>query len=315
MRQSSISWISKTLRPRPSCCNRNAACTPSDIAYSNFLEFFASLSDKENVSRILDAERLGLAAIVKYGIISMGGTLDNRIFEEASEICFSCWLRLIKHALNDHFNIKTVLLAGVYVLSRLKGPPSWGFESMQNFVFKQPPFPLGTGIPRTITFTRLSHISALILNARQIGVSFAELTDDDSDSPFMPSCQMQSAGYHAAIYRPFAPDLQPVQEQMAVPHHPYLDIIPLPSFRARALSVLNSSDLKFREDELCFDLMHDGLRCWGSSQASLHGRGEGTPWDARSWEVSPWFFKKWAILFGNENDPIYRNSLWWWAQK
>lgn len=52
------------------------------------------------------------------------------------------------------------------------------------------------------------------------------------------------------------PDLQPVPEQVTVDHHPYLDIIPFPSFRSRALSVMASSERALDEDALCFDLMH-----------------------------------------------------------
>lgn len=111
------------------------------------------------------------------------------------------------------------------------------------------------------------------------------------------------------------PDLQPVLEQVTVDHHPYLDIIPFPSFRSRALSVMACSERALDEDALCFDLMHGGMQCNSSQNVSLHGRGNGVPWDARSWEVTPWFFRKWGMLVGDESEFIYKNSAWWWARK
>lgn len=111
------------------------------------------------------------------------------------------------------------------------------------------------------------------------------------------------------------PDLQPVPEQVTVDHHPYLDIIPFPSFRSRVLSVMVSSERALDEDALCFDLMHGGMQFNRSSNISLHGRGDGAPWDARSWEVTPWFFQKWGMLVGSENEFIYKNSAWWWDCK
>lgn len=109
------------------------------------------------------------------------------------------------------------------------------------------------------------------------------------------------------------PDLRPVSEQVTIAHHPYLDLIPFASFRSRALLAIARSNQAFDEDSLCFDIHHGGMQYRGSSQVSLHGRGDGAPWDARSWEVTPWFLRKWGALVGDKDDLMYKISAWWRA--
>jgi hypothetical protein len=255
----------------------------------------------ENVARILDMEHMEIAAIFKYGLISMGYCLDDSLFEERRALCFACWSSKVEQQINPQFTIGTVLLAGVQVLSRLRGPTSWCFQ-----------VPI-EGIPRGPCGNK--HTSAFVAIAQHLGLSVDQIADNDAESPFivtntnMPSCHPRENTSS------IKPDLQPIAEQMTVSHHPYLDLIPLPSFRARALSALAQRDRTFDEHALCFDLMHGGLQCNGSLQVSLHGRGDGAPWDARSWEVTPWFFNKWAALVGDKNDLIYQNSAWWWAHR
>jgi hypothetical protein len=112
------------------------------------------------------------------------------------------------------------------------------------------------------------------------------------------------------------PDLRPISEQMTIPHHPYLDLIPFPSFRKRALTAIASNRLQFGEDELCFDLMNGGIQYLAAySRTSLHGRGEGAAWDSHSWKASLWFLQKWAFLLEGPEDPMYRTSLWWVSHK
>ncbi|KAL4861898.1 hypothetical protein BDV12DRAFT_190772 [Aspergillus spectabilis] len=133
---------------------------------------------------------------------------------------------------------------------------------------------LGGGISQWNT-----HISAFIAIARHIGLSFDRIADDDAVSLFTS---------------PYPPD-------------------PFRSFRSRALAMIAHGGQDLDEYALCFDLMHGGRQCHGSSQISLHGRRDGAPWDAGSWEAAPWFLRNGAALVGDENDLIYQNSAWWWA--
>ncbi|KAL3457443.1 hypothetical protein BJX64DRAFT_295886 [Aspergillus heterothallicus] len=284
-------------------CTGKAACPQPQVKFDHFLQYFVRPSDLENVAKILDTEHLEIGAILKYGLISMGYWMDDAVFEQRGSMCFSCWVtKVAPQIVDSRFTAATVLLAGVQVLSRLRGPASWCFQLP------------GQAVPRAPCGE--THASAFFEIARHIGLSFAQLADDNAESPF-------TVMKHAASSPPphdqpgtgtIKPDLQPVVEQLTVPHHPYLDLIPFPSFRARALLALARRDRTFDENALCFDLMHGGMQCNGSSRVSLHGRGEGAPWDARSWEVTPWFFNKWGALVGGEGDIIYQNSAWWWAR-
>ena len=73
--------------------------------------------------------------------------------------------------------------------------------------------------------------------------------------------------------------------------------------------------LKLLGGRLCLDMANDGMRCWGTTMGSVHGRGEGMPWDARSWEAAPWFLEKWRWLVGGKDEEISRNSHWWRAMQ
>ncbi|CAK7266938.1 hypothetical protein SEPCBS57363_002345 [Sporothrix epigloea] len=149
-------------------------------------------------------------------------------------------------------------------------------------------------------------------------------------------------------------DLQPVDAQILVAHHPYLDVIPFGGFRGRALALLAemeadkevaaavSENLKrngtsielpylLDEDELCYDMnVADGLVCWGSqvgnagaSQSAQAKRDSDSardmrscqPWDMRSWEPQVWFLKKYWYLVGGWDDDMWRNCRWWHSMR
>ncbi|CAK7206343.1 hypothetical protein SEUCBS139899_009132 [Sporothrix eucalyptigena] len=149
-------------------------------------------------------------------------------------------------------------------------------------------------------------------------------------------------------------DLQPVDAQILVAHHPYIDVIPFRGFRARALALLAemeaaeevaaavSDGLKrngtstetpclLDEDELCYDMnVADGLVCWGSQMgnagAGLSAQAKRDsdsardmrsclPWDMRSWEPQVWFLKKYWFLVGGWDDDMWRNCRWWHSMR
>ena len=79
-----------------------------------------------------------------------------------------------------------------------------------------------------------------------------------------------------------------------LPHPCYLDCIPFPHFRSMAVYL--SSLGRLDHCSFFLDIMHDGMVCWGSSSSSRHGGGGGVPWNRRSWEVKPWFWRKWGWI-------------------
>ena len=157
-----------------------------------------------------------------------------------------------------------------------------------------------------IRINQVSFFGACLTNLSMLGLSLEAASLDDCSSPFFRSgipidqtCKMN--------FKHLKADLQPRHAQIYFNHHPYLDVIPFPEFRERAITFLSMPEPYFDEDELCLDLLNDGIICWGSDS----GAGSGAPWDARSWEVTPWFIRKWWMLLGGKRGIIYQQTQWW----
>ena len=103
-----------------------------------------------------------------------------------------------------------------------------------------------------------------MLNALILSVDSLHLLDEDAVSPFnSPPAQQPS--------HKIPPDLSPTALQKSIPHHPYIDIIPFPSFRDKLLRL---ADLNLIDgDDFC-EGMYTEWGVWGSR-----------PWDKASWEV------------------------------
>jgi hypothetical protein len=103
--------------------------------------------------------------------------------------------------------------------------------------------------------------------------------------------------------------MQPCPEQILITHHPYIDIFPIPTLRAKLILNMGLYD----EREFFYDTL-DGLICWSSSSMSRNNgvwNGSGTPWEARNWEAKEWFIQKWMFLLGGEDEELVRQSRWW----
>ncbi|KAH6645437.1 hypothetical protein BKA67DRAFT_541659 [Truncatella angustata] len=212
----------------------------------------------------------------------------------------------------------------------IPNPPLLEAANPSNFGVANQPFPLLPGYTRypgtsefadpyinNIHISTATTLAAFVANASAIGLTFAQFSQDDAVSPFCISpLQDQSTDPHSletGLYNNIARDLRPAANQITTSHHPYLDVIPFPEFRSRAISVLDMDPPLIDEDELCADLVGGGVICWGGYRGVGHGRGEGTPWDMRSWEAAPWFLRKWWMLTGDENCEMWSHAKWWWA--
>ncbi|KFA71286.1 hypothetical protein S40288_06706 [Stachybotrys chartarum IBT 40288] len=156
-------------------------------------------------------------------------------------------------------------------------------------------------------------IEAFRTNCLVVGITESMFCGDESESPFYrPNVEGASNpdGVVAFVQSSFMSlkyDLRPSCNQIATSHHPYIDIIPIPSVRKRLIELQNEID----EDAFFMDAL-EGFRCWGNRRESRHqGCGSGTSWDMRSWEATPTFLKKWACILGDEESEIARQSRWW----
>ncbi|KAH8194255.1 hypothetical protein TruAng_011576 [Truncatella angustata] len=254
--------------------------------------------------RIMASEGFGLRHIVKYGLISLGYGMAADLFDQASQAPSQRWIELVKLSYGG-IDMKLVVSRGITLLGRLRNPPAWPSLETLRATCPNP--------PSTITLSVVSILSAQLLNMQFLDISPDMLWDEDSVSPlYDPHLEKDGASLngHGCI-RTIPRDLQPTTNQRLFPHHPYLDLIPWPIFRSNVIAAISLDPPMIDEDDLCLDLTNDGFRCWGTTMGSLHGRGEGVPWDCRSWEATPWFLEKWQCLTGGEDGEMSRNSAWW----
>ncbi|KAE8450584.1 hypothetical protein EG329_005928 [Mollisiaceae sp. DMI_Dod_QoI] len=148
------------------------------------------------------------------------------------------------------------------------------------------PSPLLTTLPCPLTTTLLAYFH----NATCINLSIPHLLSLPPTSPFhfhqtLPSTNPQTL--LSAARKPWIPThLQPTLPQILIPHHPYLDLVPLPGLRTRAIVLRELFDPM----ELKMDVFAGGLVCCPG--------GRGQPWDGGSWEMALWFRRKWRLLLG-----------------
>jgi hypothetical protein len=87
-------------------------------------------------------------------------------------------------------------------------------------------------------------------------------------------------------------------------------VLPWKSFRRRTLELLQRDATVIDEEELCRDICHGGLICWGGQQNST-GMEAGVPWDVRSWEPALWFLEKYRFLVGGWDDEMWKGARYW----
>lgn len=260
------------------------------------------------VVRIMAKENFFLRDLIKYGLIALGYAMEPSLFERAAQMPSLDWLRAVQLAYRPR-EIKEILTAGIRLLAALRNPPQW--PSLEEVRASS----LHTRISAdSIILSPMSYLYAQLLNSQHLGYTKEDLLDYDATSKFY----LDKGNSDTVVLRParlserwkhISSDLQPTEAQMTQEHHPYIDLIPWAGMRDRVL--LAAACPEFDEDDFCIDMMHGGLRCWGSMRGSLHGRGEGCPWDARSWEAMPWWLEKWGFLAGGEDSEVNRTSAWW----
>ncbi|KAL7950215.1 hypothetical protein V8C42DRAFT_192399 [Trichoderma barbatum] len=166
-----------------------------------------------------------------------------------------------------------------------------------------------------LRIARFSYFAAVFTNFSSLGFDFGLFLDERSLSPFCTGSPTEDISTSSTTGDGSIPlSLRPIPSQYTIRHHPYIDSLPFPTFRQRALAALAADPPLMDEDDLCLDLMlHDGLVCWGS--ANQNGMDYGTPWDSHSWEAKEWFLRKWKWLVGGQDGELWHSSRWWAAQR
>jgi hypothetical protein len=165
-----------------------------------------------------------------------------------------------------------------------------------------------------IRIKQVLFVAACVTNASSLGLPLEALNCDSTASPFFRDSASESAAKMACLsdFPDVKTNLRPCAAQLMYKHHPYIDVLPFPTFRERLIKLACAQEPMIDEDELCKDLENDGLICWGSSLGGGSAvKGSGAPWDIRSWEAQDWFMKKWWILIGGAEGEIYKQTQWW----
>lgn len=154
------------------------------------------------------------------------------------------------------------------------------------------------GSPRIdllLTLTQFNVFRALLSNTKSLGWDFQWLECEEPESPWI--------GSKTNLAELVCPDsLLPTCIQQAVPHHPWIDLWPIPRMRDNLLL----ADGLFDEDKLCNVLLEfedipnekSGLVVWGE------------PWDPMSWEASESFIKDWAWAIKGCTELLVSTNHW-----
>ncbi|PMD45909.1 hypothetical protein L207DRAFT_523369 [Hyaloscypha variabilis F] len=154
-------------------------------------------------------------------------------------------------------------------------------------------FPLPDPYSNHLNCVQTAILLPYLHNARCIGLDIHDLIAMKSIF-YRPNTTMADdpASLLLEARKPWIPaHLQPTLPQILFPHHPYLDLLPFPALRERAITfaaMFNAMDLKL-------DVFREGLACSPKSRNNEY-LGNNQPWDIRSWEVKPWFLRKWRLL-------------------
>jgi hypothetical protein len=159
------------------------------------------------------------------------------------------------------------------------------------------------GMPRPNQLNALIKVNvlnAVARNATLIGLPTERLCADDAISPFS-----QPGPLPLPDQATWPDPLRPSAVQRSVLHHPWIDLIPFPMMRDRAIRAFHSGVLD--EDELCLDLMEVStsrasdtpfLIVWGDSS------------DPRSWEATSPFLEKYGWLIWGCSEIFESTNMW-----
>lgn len=133
---------------------------------------------------------------------------------------------------------------------------------------------------KLLVLVKVNVFRALISNSITLGIASDVITNDNATSAFCPP----SVDVNGILALP--PTLRPTDLQTQIPHHPWIDCLPVPQMRQNLIRAGNSYDVM----DLCGDLV--GLFSAGTGRTGMVIWGE--PWDVAGWEVTEGFLERWG---------------------
>jgi hypothetical protein len=142
--------------------------------------------------------------------------------------------------------------------------------------------------------TQVNLIRALIFNTNILGYTSSQM-HNDALSPFCIAGPSRVGDELASL--PFS--LQPTALQSSTPHHPWLDLFPIPQMRDNLIALESFVD----EYGLCEDLCSTGEGTTGMLVWK-------DPWDPASWEVTSSFVSVWGLAIKDCWDLFLSTNHW-----
>ncbi|KAL5337681.1 hypothetical protein BJX70DRAFT_399498 [Aspergillus crustosus] len=153
--------------------------------------------------------------------------------------------------------------------------------------------------PRTdmlLHLIQFNFIRALIQNMTVLGLTSEQL-HDDALSPFNVAGPWQNE-----LLSSLPPSLRATEVQRTIPHHPWLDLLPIPQMRDNLILAGESYD----ETQLCLDMKghaspdldHTGIIVWKD------------PWDAEGWEFTESYARTWSWTLRGCWDLFHSTNSW-----
>ncbi|KAI1289035.1 hypothetical protein F5Y03DRAFT_64673 [Xylaria venustula] len=150
------------------------------------------------------------------------------------------------------------------------------------------------------SLSQFNFIRALLTNVDVLGLSAADM-HDDALSPFNVVVGPVHVSSQRERLSRLPVGLQPTDLQRGTPHHPWLDLLPVPAMRD---NIFRPGVDSFDEEQLCHDMrgaipgQNPGVLVWGD------------PWDPDSWEVTEEFVKSWGWVVVNCWDLLRSTNRW-----
>lgn len=152
---------------------------------------------------------------------------------------------------------------------------------------------------------RLNVLNAISSNAALLGFTLEGLCCPKLLSPFNKHCP--NLPCTDPRLQPCPDGLRPTALQIAVRHHPWIDLIPLPRIRDNILCAVEAGLLDHKA--LGIDVLN--VQDKSCNAASLIVWGDA--WDPRGWEASVPFLRKWGWLL--QGCPVILEATNSWRQK
>ncbi len=151
-------------------------------------------------------------------------------------------------------------------------------------------------IDHLLVLVKFNVFRAMLSNGIDLGYQAGKgLDDENALSPF-------SEPSNSARVLLVPPSLQPTNLQRRIPHHPWIDTIPIPRMRDNFLRAGDTYD----DDALCSDLVGFCNEPTGRTGMILWGE----PWDPNAWEITEEFVKYWGWTIRGCKELVNAANFW-----